>query len=574
MSDRGSVCLIRYNSNYKGKSMKIISVRDLLSEFPSFTIDGVISFLQHDHLHMALLEGQPDEQPCPFMGGEETEKDGRLSKAHSRFSFNISFSTVGNKSAMFRTVSQRASRAWAAAVVNGHRSLQTTAAAASHQAPVAPLAPSLSKAMTTSARPAEEEAVRWRFAADDKVRGMVARVEVSTRQTTNLTLNSSKPITPTLVEEALQHLYDKVESLRLCFRLRDGKLWIADMPHRKLDFQVVSGGDLEEQHILLRDSPFNLHDGPLWKTRLMPCPEDAVCHFPEVKAALPHQCHILMTLHHAANDGMVVMMVTQLLIDILDSLLQGLPVSSQPVGELCEGFEVVEEEARIRAALLQDPERLVAALRQHVESKRLPLLMEAFGLPKAEDWTTKNLPPVVLDNQRMEKFAAKCRSVGATINAGFTALINTALVELVQEAGLDKDVYHLSSSHPVDTRRLMKNTQNIPLGYHAIPMTQCTATPRNVKEHFWQYVKTVDVKLRDKIKRNYSCAGKCVQLTAAANYMTIHNEKYSLGVGLFSFRGQARLQLAYSTAAVSEEVAYKCLEKKLALFNELTDELD
>ncbi|XP_063884511.1 uncharacterized protein LOC135113247 [Scylla paramamosain] len=519
---------------------------------------------------------------------------------------------------MFRTVSQRASRAWAAAVVNGHRSLQTTAAAASHQAPVAPLAPSLSKAMTTSARPAEEEAVRWRFAADDKVRGMVARVEVSTRQTTNLTLNSSKPITPTLVEEALQHLYDKVESLRLCFRLRDGKLWIADMPHRKLDFQVVSGGDLEEQHILLRDSPFNLHDGPLWKTRLMPCPEDAVCHFPEVKAALPHQCHILMTLHHAANDGMVVMMVTQLLIDILDSLLQGLPVSSQPVGELCEGFEVVEEEARIRAALLQDPERLVAALRQHVESKRLPLLMEAFGLPKAEDWTTKNLPPVVLDNQRMEKFAAKCRSVGATINAGFTALINTALVELVQEAGLDKDVYHLSSSHPVDTRRLMKNTQNIPLGYHAIPMTQCTATPRNVKEHFWQYVKTVDVKLRDKIKRNYSCeqrvldamlrpqdytheahsvlrqlpsgeylfsnlysprtsyagAGKCVQLTAAANYMTIHNEKYSLGVGLFSFRGQARLQLAYSTAAVSEEVAYKCLEKKLALFNELTDELD
>ncbi|XP_063884512.1 uncharacterized protein LOC135113248 [Scylla paramamosain] len=472
--------------------------------------------------------------------------------------------------------------------------------------------------MTSAPRPTEEEEVQWRFAADDRVQGMVARVEVSLRQTTTFTLNAASPITPILVEEALQHLYDKVESLRLCFRLRDGKLWVADMPRCKLDFQVVSGSDLEEQHILLRDSPFNLHDGPLWKTRLMPCPEDAVCHFPEVKAALPHQCHILMTLHHATNDGMVVMMVTQLLIDILDSLLQGLPVSSQQVGELHEGFEVREEEARIRAALLQDPERLVAAFRQHVGSKHLPLLMEAFGLPKAEDWTTKNLPPVVLNNQCMEKFAAKCRSMGATINAGFTALINTALVDLAQEAGLNKDVYHLSSSHPVDTRRLMKNCKSFILGYHAIPMTQSTATPRDVKEHFWQYVKKLDAELRDKIKRNYNCeervlgamlrpqdytheahsvlrqlpscdylfsnlysprtsyagAGKCVQLTAAANYMTIHNERCSLGVGLFSFRGQARLQLAYSTAAINGEVAYKCQEKILILFNDLTRELD
>ncbi|MPC16169.1 hypothetical protein E2C01_008989 [Portunus trituberculatus] len=417
----------------------------------------------------------------------------------------------------------------------------------------------------------------------------------------------------TLTRHPMYVFHSKVESLRLCFRLRDGQLWLADMPHRKLDFQVVSGGDLEEQHVLVRDSPFDLHDGPLWKARLLPCPEDAECHFPEVKATLPHQCHIVLSLHHAANDGMVVMMVTQLLIDILDSLLQGLPVSSKQVGELYEGVKVREEEARIRAALLQDPERLVKALRQHVNSKRLPLLMETFGLPKTEEWTTKNLPLVVLDNQRMEKFAAKCRSVGATINAGFTAIINMGLVELAQEAGLHRDVYYLSSNHPVDCRRFIKDSQNIPLGYHSIPITQSTATPRDVKEHFWEYVKTLDAELRDKIKRNYNCeerlldtmlrpqdytheahsvlrqlpscdyifsnlysprtsyagAGKCVQLTSAANYMTIHNEKFSMGVGLFSFRGHARLQLAYSTAAVNKEVAYKFQEKILALFNEL-----
>ncbi|KAG0717990.1 hypothetical protein GWK47_053361 [Chionoecetes opilio] len=466
----------------------------------------------------------------------------------------------------------------------------------------------------TTIKPAEDEGVRWRFPADDYLEGMVARVKNGLSQTTTLTLNATSVLTHDLMEEALVHLYEKVESLRVCLRPRQGQLWVADMPRRKLDFKSVSGSDLEEQHSTFRYSPFNLHDGPLWKARLMPCPEDTPCPTPEVKAAFPHQCHLLMSVHHAANDGAVVMRMTQLLVDILDSLLQGVPVTSQQIGELRDGVEAREEEARMRAALLQNPDKLVEALRQHLGSKHLPLLMEAFGMPNVANATTEDFAPVILDNQTMEKFANKCRSLGATTNAAFTALINASLVEVVREAGLHRDVYNISSRHPVDYRRLIKDCESLPLGNHNIAMSQNTVTPTDVKKHFWEYVKHLDIELRDKLRRNYICeermlevllrprqhtqgeqiaprqlpcwdymfsnlysprtayhaAGKCVQVTAAANYMSLPNERMAYGVGVFSFRGQARLQVSFSTNTISREVAQRCLEKILALFHDVS----
>ncbi|KAG0715190.1 hypothetical protein GWK47_012513 [Chionoecetes opilio] len=508
---------------------------------------------------------------------------------------------------MYRTAAHGACRVWAAASLPGHTTPRPTLTA-----PHRP--PSLARPITTTIKPAGDEGVRWRFPADDNVKGMVARVENGLSQTIILTLNASSAITHDLMEEVLVHLYEKVESLRVCLRPRQGQLWVADMLRRKLDFKSVNGSDLEEQHSAFRYSPFNLHDGPLWKARLMPCPEDTPCPIPEVKAAFPHQCHLLLSVHHAANDGAVLMCMTQLLVNILDSLLQGVPVTSQQVGELRDGVEARKEEGRMRAALQQNPDKLVEALRQHLGSQHLPLLMEAFGVPNVANATTQDLAPVILDNQTMEKFANKCRSLGATTNAAFTALINASLVEVVREAGMHRDVYNISSRHPVDCRRLIKDCESLPLGNHAIPMPQNTVTPSDVKQHFWQYVKHLDIELRDKLRRNYMCedrmlaalmrprqqthgeqraprqlpcwdytftnlysprtahhaAGKCVQVTAAVNYMGFHNERFAYGVGMFSFRGQPRLQLQFSTSAISREVAQRCLKKILALFHDVS----
>ncbi|KAG0722084.1 hypothetical protein GWK47_045133 [Chionoecetes opilio] len=132
---------------------------------------------------------------------------------------------------MYRTTAHGVCRVWAAASLPGHTMPRPTLTA-----PHRP--PSLARPNTTTIKPAGDEGIRWRFPADDNVEGMVARVENGLSQTTTLTLNASSPITHDLMEEALVHLYKKVESLRVCLRPRQGQLWVADMPRRQLDFKV------------------------------------------------------------------------------------------------------------------------------------------------------------------------------------------------------------------------------------------------------------------------------------------------------------------------------------------------
>ncbi|XP_050720202.1 uncharacterized protein LOC127000511 isoform X2 [Eriocheir sinensis] len=472
--------------------------------------------------------------------------------------------------------------------------------------------------MSATSKPAEEEGLRWRFPADDRTQAMAASVEHGVCQSTILTFNSKAPITPGLMEEALLHLYGKVESLRLCFRLRDGQLWVADMPQPKLDFQVASNTDLVQEHSDLHKVPFDLHNGPLWNARLMPCPPDAPCHLPEVKAAYPHQCHLLMSVHHAANDGIVVLLMAELLFHILERLLEGSPVDTKPVGELRDGVRAREEENKIRVELESNTDRLLSALRNYSMSKRLPLLMETFGLRQVENPETLYFPTEVIDMQVLEKISKKCRSIGASLNSGLAAVFNMAMVELAREHGIKRDVYNISCKHPVDSRRLIKDCKNIVLGFHAIPFTQCTPTPHDVRKHFWQYVKFLDTELRDKLKRNYMCEervldaimrpeghsyeaqyttkhlpdcdhnfsnmyapnaphtgiGKNIQITMARNYMSFHNEAYQFGQALAAFRGQARLQPCYSTAAYTAEQVQKLHEKNIASLHDVARTVD
>ncbi|XP_050731866.1 uncharacterized protein LOC127006268 isoform X2 [Eriocheir sinensis] len=514
---------------------------------------------------------------------------------------------------MIRSAASRACRAWTAAFIKANITTTTTGSSTiginverRERFP--------HSGTSTSSRPAGMEGLEWRFPADNRTQAMVADVENGLCQSTILTFNSKAPITPDLMEEALVHLYGKIESLRICLRLREGRLWVADMPRQKLDFQVVNNTDLEYEHSDLHKVKFDLYNGPLWNARLMPCPPDAPCPLPEVKAAYPHQCHLLMSVHHAANDGFVVMLMSELLSRIIDSLLEGSPVDTRPVGELRDGVEAKEEENKIREELERDPESLMAAIRKHLASKHLPLLMEAYGVPNEPNPTTTYLEPVLLDKQTVEKITAKARATGTTLNACFTAALNVSMMEVAREGGLERDVYSISTWVPVDSRRLMKSCKNLPLGFHAMPFTQCTSTPRDVKKNFWQYVQHLDTELRGKLNRNYMCeqrvlealmrpgfthkamfgsrhipdcdylfsnlyspsstqkrgVGKNVQITAAGNYMSFHTGNTGVGQGIFPFREQVRFQIAYSTGVINRRIADRLLEKNVSVLNDVS----
>lgn len=462
--------------------------------------------------------------------------------------------------------------------------------------------------------------VRWRFPVDDRTESMIAQVHHQVfSQTCILTLNAATPITHELMEEALNILYTKVESLRICFRLRDNQqLWVADMPQRVLDFKSVSGTDVKTEETNLSNSPFDLHNGPLWKARLMTSPENAPCQFPEIKANFPHQYDLLLSLHHAANDGVVVMLIVALLHDIIDRLLQGLPVDPRPVGELRDSVETRQLEERIIAALQNDPIRLAAALREHEQSKHIPLLVEAYGShSEPVEPSTYVFPPVLLEKDAVNRISHKCRSLGVTLNSFFTAVNNTAMVELVRDGGLKRDNYSITSNHPVNCRRLMEKSSIPCLGFHGIGMNLHMVTPHNVKDCFWQYTKQLDTKFRHKIKENWMIeeraltrmlrpegysheehfgrplprtadyifsnlynpgnttqgTGKFVQISAVHNQAFFHKQTFPFGHALFGFRGQPRFEMGYTTGIVSREVFSRLIDKNLAFISDVSKAL-
>nr|XP_053648447.1 uncharacterized protein LOC128699739 [Cherax quadricarinatus] len=63
----------------------------------------------------------------------------------------------------------------------------------------------------------------------------------------------------------------------------------------------------------------------------------------------------------------------------------------------------------------------------------------------------------------------------------------------IREAGIIRDIYNISSLHPIDLRRYMKGYSEIyPMGFHTLSVSHTMATPYNVKDIFWEYVKQFD----------------------------------------------------------------------------------
>ncbi|XP_045112014.1 uncharacterized protein LOC123505052 [Portunus trituberculatus] len=255
-------------------------------------------------------------------------------------------------------------------------------------------------------------------------------------------------------------------------------------------------------------------------------------------------------------------------------------------------------------------------LREHEESKHVPLLIEAYGSPREPvEQSTYIFPPVLLEKDAVNKINHKCRSLDVTLNSFFTAVKNTALVELARDGGLKRNNYSITSCHPVDTRRLMEKCSEPYLGFHVISLTMHMITPHNVKDHFWEYTKHFDNEFRKKIKGNWMIEdramarllrpegysheehfahplplisdyifsnlnnpgnnikgiGKFVQITAVNVQNFLHKAHFPFGYVLFEFRGQLNLVVGHATGTVSREVIGRHLDKTLAVISDVSN---
>lgn len=330
------------------------------------------------------------------------------------------------------------------------------------------------------------------------VKLMVHKVEMGFYSiTTGVTLNTARPVTPDLFEEALKLLQKKVEFLQVCLPRRNGSMWVADMDSPKIDFQVLRDGSLWDTMENTTKVVYNLAEGPLWVARLVACPPEEPCKLPQVKDTFPHQYHLAFNCNHAVSDGISTVAMNQVFFTLLDDLLDGTQVSDKPIGELRDRNEDRAIEAKMKETLEKDPQRLEKLLEEvSIYRTRVPLITEAFGEPQEPYPATALLPMEELDYKLMQAFIAKCKAHKVTFNSGLGAVLNAALVELVREAGVVRDSYTVSSCHPVDTRRYKSDVKSMVWGYHACLMTHTMETPFNVRKSFWKYVVDYDAKFR------------------------------------------------------------------------------
>lgn len=260
--------------------------------------------------------------------------------------------------------------------------------------------------------------------------------------------------------------------------------------------QVIEGTDTELMVMDLASTP-QTEEAPLWRARAVYSEQEG-----DKDTNYPYTCHLLISLSHCIHDGVVLYWTVMWMTRILNDIVSGVQINDEQLGYLSSGAEIRQEEQKIKKALLKDPQTLRRLLNEHAERNTTPLITEVFGIPDDPCPSTMGMKSQEISCHFMQQFSKKCKSVGVSLNSGFLAAYNVGIVDLVQEAGLDREVYNITCTIPIDTRRFL-NGSGLHLGFHSLPLNHTMATPRDVKRNFWQYVKEMDDAVRGKIKNKY-----------------------------------------------------------------------
>ncbi|XP_069945629.1 uncharacterized protein [Cherax quadricarinatus] len=430
-----------------------------------------------------------------------------------------------------------------------------------------------------------------------------------------LTINTDTPLEPEHVSQVLTHLYNKVEVLRLCLRQRDNQWWYCTMPKPALDFEVVNGPDSFMEGEAMVNTPFNLSEGPLWQVRLMPLSSDYPCLWPEVKEKFPYQNKVLFNFHHGIVDGPDLLSITGLFTKLLEDYISKIPIDKQQFGQLVDHSHTSKIVQQMTEELEKDPQKLKLMLNELKNRKHTPLLVEAFGTPSSPpNISTENLQYAVLDFSEVNKFNEECKARKITFNSGFIGLVNTALVELVREAGIIRDIYNISSLHSIDLRRYMKGYSEVyPMGFHTLSISHTMATPYNVKDIFWEYATQFDTEFRSNLKNkqilrdfalrkmtlpdtcnldhlyatpsppkydyiftnmflprffNYG-VGRRVQQTEIKYYVPLNASDFVFFTGICNIREKVEFDMFYSPYCINSDTAQMCHDKVVSVFREI-----
>lgn len=254
--------------------------------------------------------------------------------------------------------------------------------------------------------------------------------------------------------------------------------------------------------------PYNHEEGPMWRARLfqgVPCTDHnhSAWSLSDVRSTFPNQYHLLLGFHHAPNDGVSVNIIANAAARLLQDVLNSTHIDNSQIGHLIDSKLIMKEEQSVREKLEEDQLQLSKMLREMSMTNQnfKPLLSEAFGKPLVTQPKSKTLQ-TVLDQSIMKSFQNKCKAAGISVNCGLSSVVDRAMVELVREAGVQRDLYSITGRHAVSERRYIGSGNPFTeLGCYLGPMQHTMIGSHKGRHDFWQYAKLSAQQYREGLKQ-------------------------------------------------------------------------
>ncbi|KAG7171798.1 hypothetical protein Hamer_G000713 [Homarus americanus] len=289
----------------------------------------------------------------------------------------------------------------------------------------------------------------------------------------------------------------KIPILRVNIKPRGGQPWYYEDEHINLDFQVLEeGANPSEEFQKLSKEGLGTEDAPLMKVRMIPGVTDASCAFPEYNKDFPHQYAIIFFVHHSIMDGTSMAYSLRGFVEVLDRVLRGQSVdNTKQIGVFVSHQEITEKELLIEKMLNNDQGRLRELKQEVLASTKSPEILKGYPAPGGPNPTTHFLHREI-QPERFHKIYLRCKQHGVTFYTALQAAVNTAIVELLKEAGIHDEDFNISVSNNTNLRRYMARRPSPILGVHVYHTTQLVNVSRNVRESFWNFAKIIGSDLK------------------------------------------------------------------------------
>ncbi|XP_068217825.1 uncharacterized protein [Palaemon carinicauda] len=455
--------------------------------------------------------------------------------------------------------------------------------------------------------PEAERELKWLFPASKDVEEIYYAHKHSSGLTgVCLRFNTKEPLRAEHMERALDVWQRKVPSYSCCIQKRGAQLWICQDPNLVVDFEVRDQRDRQTLIDRFCSEPKQSEDTPLWKARLLQLPSDTPCAVPEIQRDFPYQYDLIVSLNHCFQDAFTSGFGFQKLTEVLNEVIAGRPIDDQPSSICVSDKDIQTLNAKIIRHFEENPDKLEEEKKETIACNNTPILFKAFPPPGGENYSrtiTHNI-----NQQTLKKFYAYCKNAGVTFGSGFEAIINTALVEMIRDAGVEDESHRINVNLAFDMRRYMKKYELPVVGLFRRHHTHGVQTSANVRNNFWPYTQRLHEKLSGMIKsgevmqqhlvrqiampqtpfdeyykgnppllRDYCLSnmgdltklvpgeGVHAQLTNTSIFNGMIKSSYMLINHIYTYRGISPYSLSYNRNCFSDDNAGQLMERVLSL---------